>query len=188
MKKLLAFLFLSIALPVFAQDGTIINHNSSIILDSTATGYLYQYFTTDKFFPVKGFYTSAQTPENKAMLTNHFYVSGYIDSLKASGTKDSLAVGFIPFNASGYVVDDTLWVDFANHDSATVKQYFSWATNPWNRGAKTLGASSPTFWANLSGLLKPGWFGGKWYFEQVTTASSADSNRVTIDATHGAKQ
>lgn len=179
-------LSLCLVLPAIAQDGLVHTWTDSVTLDSTDEEILYLGFYARRGTGTQGFSSSAITPKNTIHLTDDLLITGYIDSLKASTAKDSIAIKAEPLDKDGYVLADAvLWFDFTNHDTAATAQQIS-AYIPFNRTAPTLGVTNPTFWVDLSGLLKPA---HAYKFTVIHTGDGAtnDSSRTVLNAAQGLK-
>lgn len=179
-------ILLLLALPVFSQDGMIVTLTDSVTLDSSDTEVLYLGFYSRSGAGTRGISLTAFVPKNNVRLTDHLLITGYVDSLKANTAKDSI-YGQIEFlDNDGYVLgSEIFYFDFTNNDSAASIQYLNNIT-PFNRSSPTLGVSNPTFWIDLSGLMKPV-HGLKLTTVHVGIGGSNDSLRVVYNIAQGIK-
>ncbi len=145
-------LSLFLVLPAIAQDGLVHTWIDSVTLDSTDSEVLYLGFYGRRGTGTQGFSSSAITPKNTIHLTDDLLITGYVDSLKASTAKDSITIKVESLDKDGYPLNDVLWFDFTNNDSASSAVQIA-AYIPFNRTTPTLGVTNPTFWVDLTDWL-----------------------------------
>lgn len=163
---------------LLSQNGIVRTYQATTTLDSTDIETFFLGLPGDTWFANSGQSTAAITPSNGVDLIDQLLITGHVDSLKASSAVDSLYGWVVGMDKDGYIVNDTLFYDFTNHDTTSAIQYFD-ASAPWNRaGVAVQGTSLVQFWIDLSGLLR-NYHAFKFGIGRVGDGTSADSVLVT---------
>lgn len=189
MKINIGILLLLFAMPLFAQDGGLHNWTITVTLDSTDTEVRYLYFWNKSGLfdtNAEGFTATAATPPKEVFITDNLLITGYIDSLKANTAKDSTTIKVEPLDKDGYpLAAAVLWFDFADHDTVASAQQIS-AFIPFNRTTPTLGVTNPTFWVDLTGLIKAT-YGLKFTLLHTGDGATNDCTSVKLNVAQGFK-
>jgi len=178
-KYFILFLFLFCG-QVFSQESANFSQMIAITLDSTDSEVFFvEFYSGNRNKPSQ----TAFDPRDAVRRTNDLAITVQIDSLKANNVGDSTTLKIEFLDRDGYLTGENFWVDFTTSNDSSNAAIQNTYT-PFNRTTATLGTTSSTWWADLSALIRPHYYGIKGTLAHTgdLTAASPDSAvyRITI--------